>query len=296
MVAPEMRDRINENFPSFAWLMDVPEIGALMEQAINEGWGPGRFQSALYATTWYRTRTESGRQMETLQQLDPAQFSKLMIDTYTSIEEWATKMGVNMTYGEMQWFTGAFRSQGVSVNDPAAQQQLINWIKSDLSRVNSRGAIYANANRGMEIARREYFHVPTEDFIMRYGIEAALGHQNEDTLRAGYQWMFGQQHPHLAARLEAGETLADIVNPWREMVAKELEFGGVDQVDMVQGSEWSWLLGVPDPGKPEVMRLPTAQEVTERVRRDTRWAYTMGGKNLATQATEAILKGFGVKA
>jgi len=88
----------------------------------------------------------------------------------------------------------------------------------------------------------------------------------------------------------------DIVNPWREMVAKELEFGGVDQVDMVQGSEWSWLLGVPDPGKPEVMRLPTAQEVTERVRRDTRWAYTMGGKNLATQATEAILKGFGVKA
>ena len=89
----------------------------------------------------------------------------------------------------------------------------------------------------------------------------------------------------------AGQTPADIINPMRQIVSKELEIdmGSVDPLS----PQWSFMFGVGDTDTSAPVRLPTYSEVQERARRDSRWWDTAGGRQTDAGMTRTLLEAFG---
>jgi hypothetical protein len=289
------RARIQSDYPAFAWLLDNPDVGPLLEQATNEGWPESKFIAALWATPYYRSRTEANRQMETLRQLDPTQFQHILSQKYASVQDVAGRLGITFTEPELGYIATGITYGGDTMDAEQQKIFLLNWMRANPNRISNTGSAYANAARADQIARQEFFFAPRAEDTMKYGIEASLGYNNEDAYRESLGEWFASVTPHLATRLKAGETYAQIVNPYRDIVAKELELGGLESVDMVGTNQWKWLMGMPDPTSGEV-RLPTQQEVIQAARTDPRWKGTMGGTSLATSLVDGITKAMGVRA
>jgi hypothetical protein len=295
-VSPELRQRILETYPGFGWLIDVPEVGDLLAQASQEGWDIARLQAKLYATEWYRSRSETQRQMETLSHTDPMTFRDKYMTSYDSIRDEAARLGFTLTEQELLYLTQQWLMSGTSPDTDTRKIFWLQFIREHPDRITTTGSIFAQAQRFEQIARQEFFFAPKWEDMVRAGAEAAIGYNGEEQFRQGLSDLFAGINPHLADRLKAGETYADIVNPFRDLIAKELELGGLENVDMVGSNEWKWLLGVPDKDKPEVMRLPTQQEVIEAARKDTRWKHTVGATSLTTDLVDGITRAMGVRA
>lgn len=63
-------------YPQFAWALDDPELGALLQQAAREGWDAGRLAGALYKTQWWQTKGKAQRSWIMLAGTDPAEASR----------------------------------------------------------------------------------------------------------------------------------------------------------------------------------------------------------------------------
>jgi hypothetical protein len=289
------RSRIQTDYPAYAWLLDIPEVGALLEQAVTEGWGEAMFVSKLWATNWYRSRSESQRQMEALQQTDPGQFGAIWNQKYGGVQDTGLRLGLAFAPGEADFLTASHVFGNKNFDDPQEKQFLLNWAKANKGRVSNTGSIFAQAQRADNIARTEFFFAPTWEDSLTFGIEAALGYNNEDNYRQSLADWFAGVMPHLAPRLKGGETFAQIVNPYRDIIAKELELGGLEDVDMISSNQWKWLTGIADPTSGE-MRLPTQQEVLTAARKDPRWRHTIGATALSSSLIDGITRAFGVRA
>lgn len=294
-LSADVRAKIQEAYPSFSYLLDHPEVSGLLEQAFTEGWSENRFISQLYATNYYRSRSEAFRRAEVLAQLDPAEYQRQRQANYYATQEFAAKLGFHLTNDELIWIAASELNEGGSINDPGSRMRLIDFMRSHPERIGSSGSIYANAQRADQISRQEYFYAPDNASIMRTGIDMAMGLQTEEAYRESLSEWFAAITPHLANRLKAGESYAQIVNPYRDIISNELELGGLENVDMVSNNQWKWLLGLPDPTSGEV-RLPTQQEVIEAARKDGRWKGTVGATTLATEAVAGITERFGLRA
>jgi hypothetical protein len=289
-----VRAKIQEAYPGFSYLLDVPEVANLLEQAFTGGWSESRFLASLYATNYYRERSESQRRADVLAKLDPAEYSRQAWANFSKIDEFAAKLGVNLSYEEKGFMAASQLNQGRDINDPAEQMLLLNWLHAHPDRVTRQGTIWANAQRADQISRQEFFYAPEFRHIIDAGINFTLGADTEDAYRQNLAEWFATITPHLANRLKAGETYAQIVNPLRDYVAKELELGSLEDVDMISTNQWKWLMGMPDPTSGEV-RLPTQQEVISAARKDPRWNRTVGGTALATSLVDGITKSLGVR-
>jgi hypothetical protein len=288
------RERIQNDYPSFSYLLDVPEVGDLLARAVEEGWGEGRFIAELYATNYYRSRTEQQRQLETLRQLDPATAALQEHNAWMAMRDYQGRLGLNLSHEESMFLAASQLGRGVSPEDPAEKIHLLNFLRANPGKISNTGAIYQNAQAMDNLYRNEFFYVPTWESMLQVGTEIALGYQTEENVRQNLAEWFSHSTPWLAERLRGGETYATIVNPMRDIVAKELELDGLNAVDMTSSNQWRFLLGHADSNSGE-MRLPSQQEVIAAARSDPRWRKTIGSTGLATGLVDGITKLWGVR-
>lgn len=61
----EIADQVRRDYPHLAFLMDNPEIGGILTQAVREGWDPAETQAKILGTNWWQSRSDTARQWET---------------------------------------------------------------------------------------------------------------------------------------------------------------------------------------------------------------------------------------
>lgn len=290
-LSAETRAAIQERFPAYAYLLDEPSMGPVLERAINEGWPESRFIANVYATDYYRTRTEAQRQIDALRALDPAQARQIEGEKYGTVKDFAGKMGLILSHEEFSYLAAAMLGAGTSIDDPIERIGMLNFLRANPAKISNTGAIYQAAQAVDNLYRTQFFYSGDWNQSLMAGLEIALGYNTEDNVKQNAAEWFSSITPHLADRLKAGETYADIVNPYRDIIAKELELGDLNAVDMVGTPQWRWLLGVPDEGG--VQRMPTQQEVVEGARKDTRWKGTIGATALGADLVTRMAQKFG---
>lgn len=289
-LSPEVRQRIIEAFPSYAWLMDIPEVGNLMGQAVEKGWGAGEFQSKLQTTKWWRTHSESQRQFDTALHLDKATVKGQITTKTDEIRALSRRIGAQLTQNEIRWLaTWAIRDGA----DEAAITRRI--ITTNSGRGFQTGVIHATQgqlktmaeNYGVAVRAQTRQRWATEILTGSKTLEALEQHHREQALRRY------QGHAGITSALNQGLTVRDYMQPIFALAEREMG---------VTNAGWSLTRGrgavLTNWKDPETGAMGPAsdQDVISWARRQPEWRSSINGSALATEVSTGIAEFMGGRA
>lgn len=294
-MADDVTQRVIEQYPSLAFLLGDPEIGPLLIQAVdpNVGFSPQTFEARLHETNWWKTTPAPAREELIQANTDPATFwaeAGAYGDELQAIA--SERFGVWLDPAQRLWLTAYGQNAGLAPSSASMLQYIRQGVASTGTVLSGQGVAGAAKSQVESVIRGEWF-APIADlnWLAKTGADIAQGVTTLDSIRAQMQSQAWNMYPHLRQQITEGQTLADIFNPYRQIIAEELEMGSVEAVDM-NSPEWRRLLDWRDPNSGEA-RLPTASEV-QRLARDRRqWWDTSKGRAADAGMTRTILEAFG---
>lgn len=282
-------DQVMEKYPSLAFLLNDPEIGPLLTEAVdpNKGFSPQTFQAKLYQTNWWRNTSATGREWLIKVNTDPAS-AKQDRDTYkAALSAKAIRLGTHLSGAQLAWLTEMGLGQGIGVDDP----RMLGELRKLMRPGGGKGDIGVAAQQVRALAEKTWYVRPSANSIYNVAGRIATGLDTLESANARFAAEAARRFPHLGSRIQGGETLADITAGYRQTIAEELELGSPEAVDPMRG-EWRDLLGVRD-DKTGDMRMMTEAELIQRVRNRAEWWKTSHGRQTDAQATSSILRMFG---
>lgn len=297
MAAPSPAD-IKAQYGFVAMLAKaVPEIGKLMGQAVKGKWTSERFQMAVANTAWWKKTPAPTRQWITQKYADPASATAAMQAGGTNVAGVAGGLGLPLTSGKAQeiWLYGQLHGY-----DEQAMRGLIfrnlqnrNALPGDDQASGEYGSLLGQAR---ELAAA-YGYAPKDlanQVRMAAGSGLQFGDVGQDAL-AGFQQKVKNyaksKYAAFADRIDQGETVMDIAQPYIDTYAQTLELNPQD-VSLDDKYLQRWLQGTSQAGKPPAS-VPVWQAQQE-LRKDERWGYTQNARQSAAEVATTIGKAFGM--
>lgn len=272
----------------------VPEIGALMQRAVTEKWTAERFQMSVAATGWWKSTPAPVRQWVTQNVADPASATRAMQTGADQIRMFAGRLGfegVSQAQLERIWLDG----QLVGGDDAWLQQHT--WNSLSKTGLTPTGGEYgARVQQAREMAG-SYGYMPGDlDFQIRNAVGSSLGaSQTGDAGMAAWvdkmKSYAKSKYSAFADRIDRGETVADIAQPYIEMYANTLELNQHD-VGLDDKYVQQWLQGRSEAGKPPA--AAAVWQAQQELRKDPRWGYTQNARQSAAETATVIGKAFGM--
>lgn len=288
-------DDIKEQYPSLAFLVNDPEVGKLLRDAVdpNKGFSPTTFQAKLYNTQWFRHRSASQREATILQNTDPFEYRQRLTAYRAQINQIANSLGITLSPAQTLYMAAYNYSKGIDVNSPEFMTGFRGFLRNQPStKFSSSGSVDAAATVFRNIAKNQYYLPIDQKEAHRWGIELALGIKDENALKELMNQRAQSAYPHLKELLANGATMEEIFSGHRAMIAQELELSP-DQIDFTK--DWSKVLHQVDPQtkKPRPMTLHETQTLA---RQDSRWWATTNGRKQDAGMASFLLKTFGKRA
>lgn len=132
----------------------------------------------------------------------------------------------------------------------------------------------------------------TDNSINNYVRRIQSGDTTEaDVLQDLRRTYLAGAYPGWADRIEAGQDIADIAEPYRQTMARILELPE-DQVDLNDSLLRRGLQSVGPDGKPRVMPL---YEFEQEIRKDPRWEFTENAYDVYSRVGTNLLRTFGFR-
>lgn len=286
--------RVLEQYPSLAFLLNDPEIGPLLRDAVDpdKGFSAQTFQAKLYETAWWRTHSASARREIIERATDPQSAHERGWNYGAALDQVASQLGVHLNQAQKHWLTTLGIQQGFEPGSARMLQELAR-LANPTNIAKGRGTAGVAAHAASALASGRYFQEMSLQRSIEIGKAIATGKDTLESVEERLRVKAMSRFPHLADRLAAGESLAEIVDPYRQIVAEELELGSVGNVNM-NDVTWRQLFGIRDP-KTGKMRLPTESEVVRMARSRPQWWGTSRGRQMDAEATRGILQIMGVR-
>jgi len=203
----------------YAIIESVPEIATLIENAVKGDWSDAKFEYELKQTSWFKTNSASARTWDTLKQTDPASAQQQIDKRSNDIRTLASNLGVN--------FDDATISR-LSENSLRG-----GWDEQTLQ--NSVGAEAVKNTGTMSQLSTGFFGQQLKQTAAKYGVslseETFNGWTNriatgKDNLQSFNTYALNTAkalYPGISAQLDAGQTFAEITDPYRQTAARILE-------------------------------------------------------------------------
>lgn len=288
MADPALRQKVAETYPAFAWLLDIPEVGGLLEQAAAEGWDTTRLQASLYATAWWRGTSQTSRNWQTLVNTDPAEAVRQRSLRHSEVADEIRRLGLKLTYEEELWVTEMSLING---NSRAQITQAIVQI-SRSHGITDTGTVRQTSQQIRELSKRFAYPVSGAT-ALDWAYNVAAGRMTlegvEAQMRESAKDKYGD-NINIMRGLDRGMTVWDIMQPVLGRVSEELGISP-DGFDLTEG--WgAQLVNYRDP-KTNQLRLMDDTEATTWARSQERWRNTANGRGLTSQLAGAITEKFG---
>src|SRR5688500_2928870 len=127
-----IEERVLEQYPTLAFLLNDPEVGPLLREAVdpNKGFSPTTFQARLYETDWFKSRSVSQRQWDILSHTDPGEAERQISEQASTILRTAQTMGIQVSQDEARYMAGANLSNGVTADSPEFNFTFSRWVRN----------------------------------------------------------------------------------------------------------------------------------------------------------------------
>lgn len=270
---------------AMAVLNSDPELKALFQRAVSGTYTQERFTAELRTTHWYQDHSETWRNAQVLKTADPASYNANLAQVKTRLAMMAAQMGAVMTDAQLAQM--AESSYQLGWDDNQIEQNLSTYIQYTDGRLLGQAGQWDQQLR--EYAQNMGVQL-SDETIANYVKAAAAGTATIDDQMGKIRNIAISAFPHLADRLRAGETLADIASPYQQAMASTLELNpqGLTVADpTIQRA----LTARDDKGQ-AVMK--TLYDFQTDLRKDSRWLKTQNAQDSAMATTHKILSDFGL--
>lgn len=88
---------IKQHYPTYAWLLNDPQIRNILEQAGKQNWSSTNVQAAVAQTDWWTKTNTAMRQWEQLEHTDPASAQQKLSSMENDIVAAARSQGIKLT-------------------------------------------------------------------------------------------------------------------------------------------------------------------------------------------------------
>lgn len=272
----------------------IPEIGALMQQAVNEQWTPERFQMSVANTNWWKTTPAALRQWVTTQYADPATATQSLADGGYQMGIVAGDLGLRgaLPLPQLQdiWLYAKLHG----FDDAQTRAYLVEQAGAKMAGMPEVGGEFGKWMSDFRKMGLDYGFKPEDiDRELQNRAVTAWGGGTGDL--AGWQQKLmnyaSAKYAPFADRIRAGETVRDIAQPYIDTYSQILEMNPED-VSLDDTVLQKWMQGRSEAGQPPVA-TPVWQAAQE-LRTDPRWGYTQNARQAAAQAATTIGRAFGM--
>lgn len=259
----------------------VPELGTLLATASKQKWDQQRFIDAVQTTQWWRKNSDTAKQMIQLQATDPAQFTQSMNNAVTHVKLVAANLGIPLTDAQAKSQATADLFQGL--DDATLQYQLGALYKGTGTQTGHAATIddqirQTAAAYGIPVTESWVDHETQMALMNGTGVEGAAAQLKEQAKSA---------YPSLVAALDAGQTTAQIAQPFIAQMSQTLELAdsGIQLSDptiqrALKGQQQlppaGPSSGPPRPAPPPAMT--SLHDFQQQLKTDPRWEHTDNAK------------------
>jgi hypothetical protein len=279
---------------AFSFINSDPELRKLFTKAVRLGYTPARFEVELKLTNWYKQRTASQREYDTLAGT-PSNLKDLQL-TESNIADAIKRQA--MEFG------------GVTVSDAdamalakqVARDHLRDWeaflpdivkstyITDDVLSFGGQAATTLTQLR--DYARSMGVTIP-DSTLGDYVDGIFAGTNNMENIQASIQKSVAAQFPQFSDRINAGESLESIVSPYRNMIASYLEIDP-NQIGFGFGTDMA-----ADPLLNRALFGQSNQpmplyDLERAIKQDSRWQKTTNARREYANLTTGLLRKLGV--
>lgn len=196
----------------------VPDIKKVLTQAIENGWTPARFTAAIQETAWWRTTTDKQRQVEVLKKTNPQEYRRQrqeMIDRFV-----ITARNLGVEEGNQRIFILAERALSQGWDDDQIQRYLAADVK-----------VKASGNTGMTATtvdslkeQASQYGVPmSQQTLQMWTTQVLRGMVPAESFTSYLKEQAKSLFPGLSKAIDAGVTVEQYVEPYRQLAARTLE-------------------------------------------------------------------------
>lgn len=282
----ELRDWAADYGWSYAFLQDNPQLKKVFDQAIENTWSPQRFIAEIQDTTWFKKHADTWRQAVYLQATDPKTYDKRVTQIRQNLADRAGALGLEVGKGTLQkWADQAMRFgwDDAKINNHLARQVKImgdNTVGGDLASTQESINRWAIDN-GVKVNKK------TMQSWLR---EIVRGNSTFEEYKQYITKMAVAQHPNWGKELNAGMSVAEIAEPYRNVAAQMLEMSPKD-IDLNGKLLKRALSYKKDDGTYDSMPL---YDFEDMLRQDPRWQKTDQAKESYLETGSAVLRMFGL--
>lgn len=288
-----LRKKIQTDFPAFAYLLDIPEVGNLLARASTEGWDTTRLQSQLYATRWWKTHSQTARNWDTLVATDVAEATRQRAMRIDEVSTEVRRLGLKMK----QWdIVGIAEGSLRGGWDPTRITQRIIAVGRGHG-LQASGDVRATM-QSLRALGKQYAVNLSNATLENWAFAMAGGKLTEDGIRANIVNIAKdridphQQNEVLRRSLDQGLTVRDVYTGVIEAVSGELEIDP-SRVDLADNYWGSALLDFTD--DKGTQRPMTSSEAVRWARSQSAWQTTNKAKESYAGLADKMTKAWGIR-
>lgn len=270
---------------SLALLNSSPELKKLFDKAVKGTWTPEKFVAQLRSTKWFKKNGESARQAITLKTTDPGTYNERMRQRMAAVRSMAIEVGAGLSTSQLK--------------DVASDSFMLGWDDNQIRR--SLGEFVKRTKDGHMSGAAAAADQEIAAFAEQMGLklststrhtwsaQIAVGKENLDTVKAHLQDQAASRYPQFANQFKAGQTLAQIAEPYRQSMAEVLEWSP-NNIGMQNRLLQRGLSSRDKDGNPQAMQI---WQFEDELRKDPRWRKTDNAKEKADALARKVLQDWG---
>lgn len=274
----------------YGWALSVlksnPELWKIFNKAVKNTWTPQRFVAELRGTDWFRTHSEATRNYQVLKATDPRTFKLRFEQTKSLVRDAAVAMGAQVSDKQIQRLANNVLKFGW--NDAQIRDTLAGAVKMGAKGTYG-GTAADNAEQLRQVALLN--GVQLSDKTLRNWLVRISAGEDISGFEQYVRGMAAEAYPQYSDRLKAGEDLDDVIDPYRETMARVLEINP-EEIDLFDPTIRKVFQHVDEKtGQPATKPL---WQFERQLKHDVRWRKTTNARDELMGAGQKILRDFGL--
>lgn len=283
---------VRTNFPTDAWLLDIPDVKNVLEQAVANGDSAQQIQAAMQQTQWWQTNSQAVKNYEQQKANNPADYN---FDTPGSIAS-QTLSQVIATAGQIGIHLSADQERAV-----AQQSMMFGWTSAQLQQNIAGFATYngpdsTNASgvaAQLRATAAQYYITPNDQTLQSWVRGIAEGDQSMQQFQAEMARQASLKWTGFAPQLQQGYNMVQLTDSLRTDAAKTMEVDP-SQIDFQSNPFYANILDyVPPNSQDGVHRVMTLSEMDRYLKSSDQWGRTQQARDQASQLEQTITQTFG---
>lgn len=276
---------------ALAFMESDPELKKLFNQAVRETWVPDKFIAHLRNTKWFKSNSASVRNAILQQKADPATYKATVDQMLATVQDtWGQLFG-ELDVDEKTMRTWASTAVRMGWSQAQLMDNLTKGIEyRKLLTDKALGGTAAEMRGQIDTMLANYGIKMTDKWKASQLQRLVEGGDTAEGLQQRIKTQAMQEYKAFADRIQAGETVADIADPYIAKMADMLELNP-NEVSLNDGLVQQALKQTTQDGKPAAMDLYSFEK---KLRGDRRWQYTRNAHEEVSNLTSGLLKSFGL--